>query len=90
MQPWLDGYLSFYSLDEFVDYRRETNIRTYNLTTEISLYLQLITVIMYISLIEFNEMHSINNDNLIFTILSQNYTINWRWLNFPLVLGWVC
>lgn len=64
------------TLDDFLDYRRETNIRTYNLTTEISLYLQLITVIMYISLIEFNEMHSVNNDNLIFTILSQNYTIN--------------
>lgn len=74
MQPWLDGYLSFYSLDEFVDYRREANIQTYNLTTEISLYLQLITLIMYISLIEFNEVH--NNDDLIFTILSQNYTIN--------------
>lgn len=75
MQPWLDGHLSFYSLDEFVDYRREANVRTYNLATEISLYLQLITLIMYISLIEFNEVHSINNDDLIFTILSQNYTI---------------
>lgn len=66
MQPWLDGYLSFYSLDEFVDYKIEANIRTYNLKTEISLYLQLIAFIMYISLIEFNEVHSINNDDLIF------------------------
>lgn len=62
------------TLDDFLDYNREANIRTYNLTTEISWYLQLITLIMYISLIEFNEVHSINNDDLIFTIKSQNYT----------------